>query len=63
MRPLLKEIRNNPLLWFARVVPVVFACHKLKPESHTLLGPLGCLVRNPTVAYSTQCCDLTSPAV
>ena len=26
-------------------------------------GPLGSLVRNPTVAYSTQCFDPRSPAV
>src|SRR6186713_3303993 len=37
MNPLLKEIRHNPLLWLLAFVPVLFAAHKLKPESHTLL--------------------------
>jgi len=35
--PLLKEIRHNPLLWSLALIPVLFACHRLKPESHTLL--------------------------
>jgi hypothetical protein len=37
MNPLLGEIRHNPLLWLLVFVPAVFACHKLNPESHTLL--------------------------
>ena len=37
MQPLLKEIRNNPLLWLLVFVPVVFAAQSLKPGAHTLL--------------------------
>jgi hypothetical protein len=37
MKPLLNEIRRNPMLWLLVCVPVVFGCQKLKPESHTLL--------------------------
>ena len=37
MKPLLNEIRRNPMLWLLVCVPIVFACQKLKPESHTLL--------------------------
>src|SRR4029453_5651095 len=56
MNPLLKEIRHNPLLWLLAFVPVVFACHKLKPESHTLffvvwvfaILPLGGLLSHAT---------------
>jgi len=37
MKQLLKEIRHNPLLWSLALIPVLFVCHRLKPESHTLL--------------------------
>ena len=37
MKPLLKEIQHNPLLWLLAFVPVVFAAQKLNPEAHTLL--------------------------
>jgi Ca2+:H+ antiporter len=37
MRQLLKEIRHNPLLWMLALVPVLFVCSRLKPESQTLL--------------------------
>ena len=50
MNPLLKEIRHNPLLWLLAFVPVVFACHKLKPESHTLLFVLSVFAIVPLAA-------------
>jgi Ca2+:H+ antiporter len=50
MNPLLKEIRHNPLLWLRAFVPVVFACHKLKPESHTLLFVLSVFAIVPLAA-------------
>src|SRR6187549_2216404 len=50
MNLLLKEIRHNPLLWLLSFVPVVFACHKLKPESHTLLFVLSVLAIVPLAA-------------
>ena len=50
MNPLLKEIRHNPLLWLLVFVPAVFACHKLTPESHTLLFALSVLAIVPLAA-------------
>jgi len=37
MRPILDEIRRNPLLWLLAFVPIVLGAAKLKPEAHTLL--------------------------
>lgn len=50
MKLLLKEILRNPLLWLLVFVPVVFATHKLKPESHTLLFILSVLAIVPLAA-------------
>src|SRR5512137_2825789 len=50
MKPLLKEIRHNPLLWLLAFVPVVFAAQKLKPEAHTLLFVLSVLAIVPLAA-------------
>ena len=47
MKPLLKEIRDNPLLWGLLFVPVVFVTHKLKPEAHTFLFVLSVLAIVP----------------
>lgn len=47
MKPLLHEIRHNPLLWLLVFVPVVFVAVKLKPESHTLLFVLSVLAIVP----------------
>ena len=37
MKPLLNEIRHNPLLWLLACGPVVFAAQKLKPQADRLL--------------------------
>src|SRR6187397_3407801 len=50
MKQLLSEIRRNPLLWLLVFVPVVFAAHKLKPESHTLLFVLSVFAIVPLAA-------------
>src|SRR3979490_297898 len=50
MKPLLVEIRHNPLLWLLTFVPVVFAVQKLKPEAHTLLFVLSVLAIVPLAA-------------
>jgi Ca2+:H+ antiporter len=47
MKPLLAEIRHNPLLWLLAFVPVVFAAHALKPDAHTLLFVLSVLAIIP----------------
>ena len=47
MNPLLKEIRNNPILWLLAFVPVVLAVAKLKPEAHTPLFVLSVLAIVP----------------
>src|SRR6187455_3038950 len=50
MKQLLKEIRHNPLLWLLAFVPLVFAFHRLKPGSHTLLFVLSVLAIVPLAA-------------
>src|SRR4029450_9299372 len=50
MKPLLKEIQHNKLLWLLAFVPVVFAAQQLKPEAHTLLFVLSVLAIVPLAA-------------
>lgn len=50
MKLLFKEIRHNPLLWLLAFVPVLFATHHLRPESHTLLFVLSVLAIVPLAA-------------
>jgi Ca2+:H+ antiporter len=50
MKPLLKEIRRNPLLWLLAFVPVAFAAHKLYPQAHTLHFALSVLAIVPLAA-------------
>jgi len=47
MTLLLKEIRQNPLLWLLAFVPAVFAGENLMPERHTLLFLLSVLAIVP----------------
>ena len=37
MKPLLREIRHNPILWCLVFVPALFAVRQLRPEAHALL--------------------------
>jgi Ca2+:H+ antiporter len=65
MNPLLREIRHNKLLWLLAFVPVLFAAHKLKPESHTLLFvvsvfaivPLAALLSHATESVAAKTGD------
>jgi Ca2+:H+ antiporter len=50
MIALLKEIRQNPLLWLLLFVPVVFIVGKARPEAHTLLFLLSVLAIVPLAA-------------
>jgi Ca2+/Na+ antiporter len=50
MRPLLKEVRSNPLLWLLIFVPVVFVASRLDPEAATLLFVLSVLAIVPLAA-------------
>jgi Ca2+:H+ antiporter len=50
MKELLKEIRQNPLLWLLVFVPVVLLAKKFKPEAHTLLFVLSVLAIVPLAA-------------
>ncbi len=50
MRPLLKEIRHNPLLWLLAFLPIVFVAQRLKPDAHTLLFVLSVLAVVPLAA-------------
>jgi Ca2+:H+ antiporter len=50
MKPLLKEIRHDPMLWLLVFVPVVLLAKHLKPEAHTLLFLLSVLAIVPLAA-------------
>ena len=50
MKPLLTEIRKNPLLWLLAFVPVVFVASRLAPEAATLLFVLSVLAIVPLAA-------------
>jgi Ca2+:H+ antiporter len=50
MRPLLKEIRDNPLLWMLVFVPIVLLAEAAAPHSHTLLFVLSVLAIVPLAA-------------
>jgi len=50
MKTLLKEIRQNPLLWLLVFVPVVLVASKVKHEAHTLLFVLSVLAIVPLAA-------------
>jgi Ca2+:H+ antiporter len=47
---LLKEVRQNPLLWLLAFVPAVFVGHSLRPEAHTLLFLISVLAIVPLAA-------------
>jgi len=50
MRPLLKEIRDAPLLWMLVFVPIVLVAEAAVPHSHTLLFVLSVLAIVPLAA-------------
>jgi Ca2+:H+ antiporter len=50
VRPLLGEIRRNPMLWLLAFVPVVFVAATLEPEAHTWLFVLSVLAIVPLAA-------------
>ena len=50
MKPLLKEIQHNKLLWLLAFVPVVFGAETLQPDAHTLLFVLSVLAIVPLAA-------------
>jgi Ca2+:H+ antiporter len=54
MKPLLEEIRFNPLLWLLALVPVLFAVRLLKPEAHTLLFVLSIFAIVPLAALLSR---------
>ncbi len=47
MKPLISEIRHNPMLWLLVFVPVVFVASKAIPEAHTALFALSVLAIVP----------------
>jgi len=65
MKPVLEEIRRNPLLWLLVVVPLLFGAVWLKSEAHTLLFvlsilaivPLAVLLSHATEAVSAKTGD------
>ena len=50
MHPLLKQMRQDPLLWLLAFVPAVFAAEQLEPEASTLLFVLSVLAIVPLAA-------------
>ena len=50
MKPLLLEIRRNPMLWLLAVVPVLFVVHRSMPDAHTLHFVLSILAIVPLAA-------------
>jgi Ca2+:H+ antiporter len=50
MKPLLKELRDNPMLWLLVLVPVVLVAAKVAPTAHTLLFILSVLAIVPLAA-------------
>ena len=54
MALLLKEVRDNPILWLLAVVPVVFAAKAIDPEAHTLLFVLSVLAIVPLATLLRQ---------
>ncbi len=50
MGHLLKEIRNNKLLWLLSFVPVLFLAVRARPDSHTMLFVLSVLAIVPLAA-------------
>lgn len=64
--PLLREIRDNVVLWLLIMVPVVFVTRALRPEAHTLLFvlsilaivPLATLLSHATEAVAAKTGDV-----
>jgi Ca2+:H+ antiporter len=54
MRPLIDDIRRNPLLWLLVLVPVVLLAHAVSPEAHTLLFGLSVLAIVPLAALISR---------
>src|SRR6201982_1176806 len=66
MTPLFEEIRQTPLLWLLRLVPVVLGAQLLRPEAHSLLFllsvaaivPLAALLSRATESVAVKTGDL-----
>jgi Ca2+:H+ antiporter len=54
MRPLIEDIRRNPLLWLLVLVPAVLLAHAISPEAHTLLFGLSVLAIVPLAALLSR---------
>ncbi len=60
MKPLLHEIRHNPLLWLLALVPVVLVVNKLSHGSYTLLFVLSVLAIVPLAALLSHATESVS---
>ena len=58
--PLLKDIRQTPLLWLLALVPVVLVAEALKPDAHTLLFVLSVLAIVPLAALLSRATELVA---
>jgi Ca2+:H+ antiporter len=60
VQPLLKEIRNTPLLWMLIFVPIVLVAEETVPHSHTLLFVLSVLAIVPLAALLSHATEAVS---
>ena len=60
MKPLLEEIRHNPMLWLLVFVPALFVAQKLKPGAYTLLFVLSVLAIVPLAALLSHATESVS---
>lgn len=60
MHPLLKEIRENPLLWMLIFVPVALVAARMVPTAHTLLFVLAVLAIVPLAALLSHATEAVS---
>ena len=60
MKPLLSEIRHNPLLWLLVFVPALFVAQQLNPAAHTLLFVLSILSVVPLAALLSHATESVS---
>ena len=60
MKPLLREIRETPLLWMLIFVPAVLIAARIVPTAHTLLFVLAVLAIVPLAALLSQATEACS---
>src|SRR5262245_41006367 len=57
MKPLLDDIKHNPLLWLLALVPFVFIIRLVSPDAHTALFVLSILATVPLAVLLSRATD------